>query len=126
MPVIGLGMSVVGTAAISQLSLSWGFLVLAFPMLAIGVGNGGTFTTTSIATQNAIDPTILGIGTATLVSFRSLGGSLASCSVRFDIHFDRFIEVAAQLADWRVAEGHKSKRACTGSRRDQGTTGRGP
>jgi hypothetical protein len=72
-----LGMSVIGTAVISQLSLSWGFLVLALPMLAIGVGNGGTFTTTSIATQNAIDPAVLGIGTATLVSFRSLGGSLA-------------------------------------------------
>jgi EmrB/QacA subfamily drug resistance transporter len=76
-PVMGLGLSVIGTVLISQLSLSWGFLVLALPMLAIGVGNGGTFTTTSIATQNAIDPAVLGIGTATLVSFRSLGGSLA-------------------------------------------------
>jgi EmrB/QacA subfamily drug resistance transporter len=76
-PVIGLGMSVLGTLAISQLNSSWGFLAFVLPMLAIGIGNGGTFTTTSIATQNAIDPAVLGIGTATLVSFRSLGGSLA-------------------------------------------------
>jgi EmrB/QacA subfamily drug resistance transporter len=76
-PVIGLGLGVVGTAIISQISSSWGFLALMLPMLAIGMGNGGTFTTTSIATQNAIDPKVLGVGTATLVSFRSLGGSLA-------------------------------------------------
>ncbi len=76
-PVIGLGISVLGTASISQISSSWGFLVLMIPMLAIGTGNGGTFTTTSIATQNAIDPKVLGVGTATLVSFRYLGRSLA-------------------------------------------------
>ena len=76
-PAIGLGLSVLGTLALSRLSPSWGFLMFVVPMLAIGMGNGGTFTTTSIATQNAIDPKVLGIGTATLVSIRSLGGSLA-------------------------------------------------
>ena len=59
------------------MSASWPYWVLIVPMVGIGMGNGATFTTTSIATQNAIDPKLLGIGTATLTSIRTLGGSLA-------------------------------------------------
>lgn len=77
LPVTCLSCAVLGCAVLSQISSSWGFVTLFLPLLAIGLGNGATFTTTSIATQNAIDPKVLGIGTATLISFRSLGGSLA-------------------------------------------------
>ena len=76
-PVIGLGCSIAGMIVLSQLAASWPYWVLILPMVGIGMGNGATFTTTSIATQNAIDPKVLGIGTATLTSIRTLGGSLA-------------------------------------------------
>jgi hypothetical protein len=38
---------------------------------------GATFTTTSIATQNAVEFRDLGVGTAAIMFFRSLGGSIA-------------------------------------------------
>jgi EmrB/QacA subfamily drug resistance transporter len=76
-PVSALTVSVLGTAAMSRIAPSTPYWMLIIPMIFIGTGNGATFTTTSIATQNAIDPRMLGIGTATLVSLRSLGGSLA-------------------------------------------------
>jgi EmrB/QacA subfamily drug resistance transporter len=75
-PVIGVGLTVLGVFVFTQLSPYTSWWILVLPMLGIGIGNGATFTTTSIATQNAIDVSDIGIGTATLVSFRSLGGSL--------------------------------------------------
>ena len=75
-PITGLGLAFFGIASISRITSTTGFWLLAVPMLFIGVGNGSTFTTTSIATQNAIDPREIGIGTATLTALRSLGGSL--------------------------------------------------
>jgi EmrB/QacA subfamily drug resistance transporter len=75
-PIIGLGCAVLGTVALSQLNQHWGFVTLFLPMLGIGMGAGSTYTTTSIATQNAIDSRQIGIGTATLTSLRSLGGAL--------------------------------------------------
>jgi MFS family permease len=76
-PVIALSCAVAGTVVMSRIAASTPYWALVIPMLGIGMGNGATFTTTSIATQNAIDPNVLGIGTATLVSIRSLGGSIA-------------------------------------------------
>ena len=75
-PIIGSICAVIGTVAISRITPSTGFYLLIVPMLGIGIGNGTTFTTTSIATQNAIEVRDIGVGTATLVSLRSLGGSL--------------------------------------------------
>ncbi len=75
-PIIGLTLAVVGVGSISQITSTAGFWWLALPMLCIGIGNGSTFTTTSIAVQNAIDPREIGISTATLMALRQLGGSL--------------------------------------------------
>ncbi len=75
-PIVGLGLAIVGVTSISQITSTSGFWWLAVPMLFIGVGNGSTFTTTSIAVQNAIDPREIGISTATLTAIRTLGGSL--------------------------------------------------
>ena len=75
-PVVGLGLAIIGVTSISQITSTSGFWWLAVPMLFIGVGNGSTFTTTSIAVQNAIDPREIGISTATLMALRTLGGSL--------------------------------------------------
>ena len=45
-------------------------------MIAMGFGIASVFTTTSIATQNAVDFHDLGVATATIMFFRTLGGSL--------------------------------------------------
>ena len=75
-PITGLALTVSGIAVLSRMSSSWSFLTLVLPMLGIGIGTGATFTTTSIAMQNAIDPLDIGTGTAAMLSIRSLGGSL--------------------------------------------------
>ena len=49
---------------------------LIAPMIAIGFGVAAVFTSTSIATQNAVDFHDLGVATATIMFFRTLGGSI--------------------------------------------------
>ena len=44
-------------------------------MIAMGFGMASVFTTTSIATQNAVEFHDLGVATATIMFFRSLGGA---------------------------------------------------
>ncbi len=76
-PIIGSVCAILGVSYFSRIGTTTHFYWLVLPMLGIGIGNGTTFTTTSIATQNAIDVSDIGVGTATLVSLRSLGGSLS-------------------------------------------------
>ena len=95
-PVTGLAMAVLGIAALSRMSASWSFLTLAAPMAGIGIGSGCTYTTTSIASQNAIDPADIGTGTAALLSLRSLGGSIG-------------LAVFGTLFNARVADGLKQR-----------------
>ena len=44
-------------------------------MILLGFGTASVFTTTSIASQNAVEFSDLGVATATVLFFRSLGGS---------------------------------------------------
>ena len=75
-PVITLSLAVIGSLAISQISRTASYLWLVVPLFFTGLGVGTTFTTSSIASQNAIDHREIGVGTASLISLRSLGGSI--------------------------------------------------
>lgn len=75
-PVIGCAVAVVGLLVISRIDGSTSYLSLVLPMIAMGFGMAAVFTTTSIATQNAVEFRDLGVATATIMFFRSLGGSL--------------------------------------------------
>jgi EmrB/QacA subfamily drug resistance transporter len=75
-PVITLSLKLFGSLALSQISLTASYLWLVLPMFLTGLGIGTTFTTTSIASQNAIEHSEIGVGTAALTSLRSLGGSM--------------------------------------------------
>jgi hypothetical protein len=75
-PVITLSLALVGSLALSRISLNGSYLWLVLPMFLTGLGIGTTFTTTSIASQNAIEHSDIGVGTAALTSLRSLGGSM--------------------------------------------------
>jgi EmrB/QacA subfamily drug resistance transporter len=74
-PIIGSIASVIGLLGIAQITgtTSYGWLVL--PMILMGFGAASVFTTTSIASQNAAEMRDLGAVTATVMFFRSLGGS---------------------------------------------------
>lgn len=74
-PVIGSAVAGVGVYAISHITGTTSYGVLVLPMIAMGFGMAAIFTTTSIATQNAVEFHDLGVATATIMFFRSLGGS---------------------------------------------------
>lgn len=75
-PIVGTAVATVGLFAISTITGTTPYLALVLPMVAIGFGVGAVFTSTSIATQNAVEFHDLGVATATIMFFRILGGSL--------------------------------------------------
>lgn len=74
-PVAGTAIAAGGLFTISQLVGDTSYPWLIAPMIAMGFGMASVFTTTSIATQNAVAYQDLGVATATIMFFRSLGGS---------------------------------------------------
>ena len=74
-PVIGSAIAIAGLYAISHITGTTAYGLLIVPMIAMGFGMAAVFTTTSIATQNAVEFHDLGVATATIMFFRSLGGS---------------------------------------------------
>lgn len=74
-PVIGASLASLGLFAVAQITGSTTYLWLVVPMFFMGMGSGSVFTSTSIATQNAVEFRDLGVATATVMFFRSLGGS---------------------------------------------------
>ncbi|MEN9646981.1 MAG: hypothetical protein RL238_3650 [Actinomycetota bacterium] len=74
-PVIGTSLAVVGLLAVAQIDGSTTYASLVLPMVLMGFGASSVFTTTSIASQNAVEFRDLGVATATVMFFRSLGGS---------------------------------------------------
>ena len=74
-PIVGTVLSFFGLVGIAQISGSTPYLNLVIPMIFMGFGTAAIFTTTSIASQNAVDFSDLGVATATVLFFRSLGGS---------------------------------------------------
>lgn len=75
-PIIGSTVSVVGLLMVAQINGDTPYWHLLVPMVFIGFGAASVFTTTSIASQNAVEFHDLGVTTATVMFFRSLGGSL--------------------------------------------------
>jgi EmrB/QacA subfamily drug resistance transporter len=74
-PIIGSVLSFFGLIGIAQITGTTPYLYLVIPMILMGFGSASIFTTTSIASQNAVEFTDLGVATATVMFFRSLGGS---------------------------------------------------
>ena len=77
-PIVGLAIMSVGVATIAHvIGPSTGYARIGLGMLCIGGGMGFALPTTSIASQNAVGKRDLGIATATVTFFRSLGGSVS-------------------------------------------------
>ncbi len=74
-PVIGSILCMLGLTGIAQITGTTPYLYLVIPMILLGFGTASIFTTTSIASQNAVEFSDLGVATATVLFFRSLGGS---------------------------------------------------
>jgi len=74
-PIVGSVLCIFGLIGIAQITGTTSYLFLVIPMILMGFGTASIFTTTSIASQNAVEFSDLGVATATVLFFRSLGGS---------------------------------------------------
>jgi MFS family permease len=75
-PIIGTFVAGVGMLALTQINGSTQYWILILPMIVMGFGSASIFSSTSIASQNGVEFQDLGVATATVMFFRSLGGSL--------------------------------------------------
>lgn len=76
-PVVGSFLAVIGLSVLSVLIYNRSAYIYFIPwMVVMGLGFGSVYTTTSIATQNACEIRDMGVATATIMFFRSLGGSV--------------------------------------------------
>lgn len=75
-PIIGSCVAGLGLLAIAQINGNTKYLFLVIPMIMMGFGSASIFSSTSIASQNGVEFHDLGVATATVMFFRSLGGSL--------------------------------------------------
>ena len=76
-PIFTLAGGTIGALAMALLlATDVRYILLILPMALMGLGGGSSFTTQSIAAQNAVDVSDLGVATATLNFLRTLGASI--------------------------------------------------
>jgi MFS family permease len=74
-PILGAASMTVGMALLSQMSPSGlGLTSALVGMLCVGVGIGSIMPTSTLATQNAVEWTDLGVASSVITFFRTLGG----------------------------------------------------
>jgi EmrB/QacA subfamily drug resistance transporter len=76
-PLLGSTLVLIGCLLLTQLGARSSSAVASGFLVVIGVGMGTMFQTFVIATQNRVEHTQLGVATAAIQFFRSMGGSLA-------------------------------------------------
>lgn len=75
-PIVGCALSSIGLYVVSTVSGTTSYGTLIIPMVLMGFGTASVFSTTSIAGQNAVEYQDMGVTTATMMFFRSFGGSV--------------------------------------------------
>jgi EmrB/QacA subfamily drug resistance transporter len=98
-PIVGSAFILTGLSLLALLDASSGPAWVAAILVVIGFGMGMTFQPYVIATQNAVDVSNLGIATATIQFFRSMGGSLAVAALGTLLANRLAHELAARLGD---------------------------
>jgi len=73
---VGTAVVIVVLLALSRINAGWGTWHIALTMLAIGIGLGMAMPVLSTASQNAVEFSDLGVVTAAVTFFRTLGGSI--------------------------------------------------
>jgi MFS family permease len=76
-PLLGSALVLIGCLLLTGLGVGSSSTVASLYLVVIGVGMGTMFQTFVIATQNRVDVSELGVATAAIQFFRSMGGSLA-------------------------------------------------
>ncbi|HEX7298332.1 MAG TPA: MDR family MFS transporter [Solirubrobacteraceae bacterium] len=76
-PILGTALVLCGMLTLTHVGTGTSGLTVAAALVLTGLGMGVTWPVYVVATQNAVDPSQLGVATATLQFFRTMGGSLA-------------------------------------------------
>ena len=76
-PLLGSSLVLAGCLLLTLLDADTSQALASAYLVVIGVGMGCMFQTFVIATQNRVDPADLGVATAAIQFFRSMGGSIA-------------------------------------------------
>src|SRR5690606_38633322 len=76
MPIVGMAICCVGLLLLSTMNESTSRYVSGAYMLVFGIGIGCTMQILVLATQNAVEVRELGVATASVSFFRSVGGSI--------------------------------------------------
>lgn len=76
-PIVGMTLILTGVALLATIDEGTSRAAIGADLALIGIGMGVSFQTYVVATQNAVPATELGIGTASLLFFRTIGASLS-------------------------------------------------
>jgi MFS family permease len=109
-PIIGTAVMVVAMVLLAQLDVATPMWVAAVDSLVLGLGLGMTMQVLVLATQNAVDPRMMGVATSGSTLFRQIGGSIGVAL--FGTIFASRLHV--QLAD-RLPEGTQLPKTLTPS-----------
>ena len=75
-PIVCSVLTIIGIALVARVNATSSYAALIVPLFLMGLGTGGIFTVSSVALQNSVERRDLGVATATMTFFRSLGGSI--------------------------------------------------
>jgi EmrB/QacA subfamily drug resistance transporter len=76
--VVGTLVIAVGVLILSQTRIDTGFLAFSVPLVILGIGLGMFMQTLVIAAQNAVSISDIGVSTASVTFFRTLGGAMGA------------------------------------------------
>jgi hypothetical protein len=77
-PIIGTGLLVVAGLYLSTLTASSSLWALSLGAITFGMGLGGVMQPNMLAVQNAVEPRDMGVGSASVMFFRQIGGSIGT------------------------------------------------
>jgi hypothetical protein len=112
-PIVGSLFVILGAVLLSLLDAHSSAVDVAIAVAVVGIGMGTMVQTYIIATQNAVESSVVGTATAALQFFRSMGGSLAVAGLGALLATRLSAELSARLGD--AASGIDQDRLLEGS-----------
>jgi len=112
-PIVGSLFVILGAVLLSMLGSGSSAVDVGIAVAVVGIGMGTMVQTYIIATQNAVDSSVVGTATAALQFFRSMGGSLAVAGLGALLAARLSAELSARLGD--AASGIDQDRLLEGS-----------
>ncbi|MEY4313279.1 MAG: hypothetical protein RLZZ319_788 [Actinomycetota bacterium] len=96
LPIIGTGLLFSSFLWLGQISKNSDLMFLMIGMLMVGLGLGLMMQTLTLASQNAVEPRLMGVATGAATFFRQIGGTLGT-AVLFSVLFGRIPEALKEI-----------------------------